>query len=70
MQHAIARLSFFFNALCKNVVYVSTLDKLESELVVTLCLLEKHFPPSFFDIMFHLTVHLVRELRLCGPILF
>ena len=28
VQHTIARLSFFFNALCKKVVDVSTLDKL------------------------------------------
>ncbi|RVW33032.1 hypothetical protein CK203_101237 [Vitis vinifera] len=33
-----------------------------------LCLLEKYFPPSIFDIMLHLTVHLVREVRLCGPV--
>ncbi|KAL6318249.1 hypothetical protein AAG906_035758 [Vitis piasezkii] len=41
---------------------------LQNDLVVTLCLLEKYFPPSFFDIMLHLTVHLVREVRLCGPV--
>ncbi|XP_073049489.1 uncharacterized protein [Primulina eburnea] len=28
------------------------------------------FPPSFFDVMLHLTVHLVREVRLCGPVYF
>ncbi|VVA39970.1 PREDICTED: transposon, partial [Prunus dulcis] len=38
--------------------------------VVTLCLLEKYFPPSFFDIMVHLVVDLVREVRLCGPVYF
>ncbi|XP_075497779.1 uncharacterized protein LOC142535021 [Primulina tabacum] len=27
-------------------------------------------PPSFFDVMLHLTVHLVREVRLCGPVYF
>ncbi|KAL6579112.1 hypothetical protein OROMI_009328 [Orobanche minor] len=27
-----------------------------------------YFPPSFFDIMVHLTVHLVREIRFCGPV--
>ena len=27
-----------------------------------------YFPPSFFDIMVHLIVHLVREIRLCGLI--
>jgi len=26
------------------------------------------FPPSLFDIMVHLVVHLVREIRLCGPV--
>ncbi|GJS85674.1 putative transposase-associated domain-containing protein [Tanacetum coccineum] len=36
-------------------------DKMQAELVVTLCLLEKFFPSSFFDIMIHLTVHLTRE---------
>ena len=51
-------------------VDVSTLDKLQNELVVTLCLLEKYFPPSFFDIMIHLTVHIVKEVRLCGPVYF
>ena len=68
VRHAICRLSFFFNALCSKVVDVSALDKLQNDLVVTLCLLEKYFPPSFFDIMLHLTVHLVREVRLCGPV--
>ena len=47
---------------------MSTLDKLQNELVVTLCLLEKYFPPSFFDIMIHLMVHLIRDVRLCGPV--
>ncbi|KAL6348316.1 hypothetical protein AAG906_005615 [Vitis piasezkii] len=58
---------FFFNARSK-VVDVSAPDKLQNDLVVTLCLLEKYFPPSFFDIVLHLLVHLVREVRLCGPV--
>ena len=37
VRHATARLSLFFNDLCKKVVDVSTLDKLQNELVVTLC---------------------------------
>ncbi|XP_062000002.1 uncharacterized protein LOC133746279 [Rosa rugosa] len=31
-------------------------------------MLEMYFPPSFFDIMVHLTIHLAREARLCGPV--
>ncbi|GJS23167.1 putative transposase-associated domain-containing protein [Tanacetum coccineum] len=51
-------------------IILQELDKMQAELVVTLCLLEKFFPPSFFDIMIHLTVHLTREVKLCGPICF
>ncbi|KAL0556778.1 hypothetical protein IC582_005294 [Cucumis melo] len=40
------------------------LDALQEDIVMTLCNLEKYFPPSFFTIM----VHLVRELKLCGPV--
>ncbi|CAL2255934.1 unnamed protein product [Prunus armeniaca] len=69
-KYAITRLCFFFNAICAKTVDVSKLDKLEEDVVVTLCLLEKYFPPSFFNIMVHLVVHLVREVRLCGPVYF
>ena len=44
--------------------------EMEAEIVETLCLFERFFPPSFFDIMVHLTVHLGREARLGGPIHF
>ena len=27
-----------------------------------------YFPPAFFDIMVHLIVHLVKEIKCCGPI--
>ena len=30
--------------------------------------LEMYFPLSFFDIMVRLIVHLVREIKCCGPI--
>lgn len=46
------------------------LDNLQDDVVETLCLLEKYSPPSFFGIMIHLTVHLVRELRYCGPVAY
>ncbi|CAL2254928.1 unnamed protein product [Prunus armeniaca] len=69
-RYPITRLWFFFNAICAKIVDVSRLDKLEEYVVVTLCLLEKYFPPSFFDVMVHLVVHLVREVRLCGPVYF
>ena len=68
VRDAIIRLCFFFNSLCAMVIDVTILDKLDMDITVTLCMLEKCFPPSFFDIMIHLTVHLVNEVRLCGPV--
>ena len=46
---------------------MSKLDRIQDELVVTLCSPEKCFPHSFFDIILHLTMHLTRDVRLCGP---
>ena len=70
VRKTIISLCHFFNELCSKVVEVGKLGKLQSDIVVTLCLLEKYFPPSFFDVMIHLMVHLVREVRLCGPVFF
>ncbi|XP_039134115.1 uncharacterized protein LOC120271498 isoform X3 [Dioscorea cayenensis subsp. rotundata] len=36
--------------------------------VRTLCNLERIFPPSFFDVMIHLVVHLASEAKLAGPV--
>ena len=44
------------------------LDELENEATIILCQLEMYFPPTFFDIMVHLIVHLVREIKCCGPV--
>ncbi|XP_057249341.1 uncharacterized protein LOC104883507 [Beta vulgaris subsp. vulgaris] len=64
---SITRLCSFFHAIYNKVIDPKDLDDLESEIVVILCQLEMYFPPSFFDVMIHLTVHLVREARYYGP---
>jgi len=58
----------FFNKLCSKVIDVSEFQKLESDFVVTLCKMEILFPPSFFTIMVHLTIHLAREALIAGPV--
>ena len=68
VRHTITRLSSFFSSISCKVIDPSNLDELQNEIVVILCELEMCFPPSFFDIMVHLVVHLVREVRLCGPV--
>lgn len=62
------RLSAFFRGLCSKVIKPQDLDRLQLEITETLCELEKIFLPNFFDIMVHLPVHLVNEVRLGGPV--
>jgi hypothetical protein len=40
--------------------------ELKSDVVYSLCLLEKVFLPNFFDLMTHVVIHLIDELELCG----
>lgn len=70
VRYAIIRFCHFFKAISSKVIDVDKLKKMQADLIVTVCDLEKFFPPSFFDIMIHLSVHLVREVELCGPIFF
>ena len=65
---AITRLCFLFNVIYSKVIDPKQLDDLENEASIIICQLEMYFPPAFFDIMVHLVVHLVREIRLCGPV--
>lgn len=64
----IVRLSRVFQRLCAKVVDPESEQQLMEDTVETLCMMETELPPSFFDIMVHLTVHLVEELFLCGPV--
>nr|GMD39268.1 uncharacterized protein LOC109190933 [Ipomoea batatas] len=41
---------------------------MENSIVLTLCKLERFFPPALFDCMEHLPVHLPYETRLGGPV--
>ncbi|XP_050887893.1 uncharacterized protein LOC127093034 [Lathyrus oleraceus] len=54
----------------QKVIEVADLDILQYEIVETLCQFETISPPSFFDIMVHLPIHLVNEMRMGGPIQF
>ncbi|CAE5974205.1 unnamed protein product [Arabidopsis arenosa] len=65
---AIVRLCSFFNHLCQRVIDREQILTLDAEVVETLCMFERFVPPSFFDIMVNLTVHLGREARLEGCI--
>ncbi|CAM8895854.1 unnamed protein product [Rhodiola kirilowii] len=68
VRAAVQRLCIIFSSLCAKVIDTSELDGLQEQIVVTLCQLEMFSPPSFFDIIVHLTVHLVRELQILRPV--
>nr|GEZ47530.1 hypothetical protein [Tanacetum cinerariifolium] len=63
---AVTDYCFFFKGLCAKVLDLSELDNMEYQLVQTLCELEQIFPPSFFTVMVHLTIHLIYEAKLGG----
>ena len=65
VRHAITQLCFFFNAICIKVIGINKFDEQENGAAIILCQLEMYFPP-FFNIMVHLIVHLVREIKCCG----
>ncbi|XP_020249742.1 uncharacterized protein LOC109827184 [Asparagus officinalis] len=58
----------FFRELCSKVIDVHLIEKLEQSIPIILCKLERIFPPAFFDVMVHLTVHLAKEAKLAGPV--
>ncbi|XP_076959510.1 uncharacterized protein LOC143635608 [Bidens hawaiensis] len=66
-QKKAATVLFFFKSISSKEIELEEVEKLEADLFVTLCLLKKYFAPSFFDVMVHLTVHIARKVKLCGP---
>lgn len=64
---AIMRACRLFRRLCCKVWDPSQEESLREDVAITMCLMEMNFPPTFFDIMSHLPVHLVLELFILGP---
>jgi len=64
----ITEVSHFFKDLCCTTVKKEDLNVMEQNFPIILCKLERIFPPSFFDSMEHLPIHLAYETRLGGPV--
>jgi len=65
---AIVKLCAFLNAISQKVIDQDTLTRLQKDVVQCLVSFELVFPPSFFNIMTHLLVHLVDEIFILGPV--
>jgi hypothetical protein len=64
----IVELSTFFQGICSTTLTQEDMDRLERNVIITLCKMEQIFPPGFFTSMVHVVIHLVRECRLGGPV--
>ena len=58
----------FFRDLCTRSLTPEGIRQLKSDIPIILCNVEKIFPPSFFDVMEHLAIHLPKEAELGGPV--
>ena len=68
VQTALIELGVFFRELCCQKLKINLLERSKKDIVLILCKLEKIFPPSFFDVMVHLAIHLPKEVFLAGPV--
>jgi hypothetical protein len=60
----------YFKVLYGKVIDADEMEHWEAEIAEILCQLEMIFPPSFFDMMVHVTIHLASEVRIAGPVQF
>ena len=65
---ALTEISHFFIDICSSKLNVDHIERLETNIVETVCKLEMIFPPSFFDSMKHLPVHLLFEVKVGVPV--
>ena len=68
VRTAITELGRFFRNICSRTLKVDALLKMEADIALILCKLESLYPPSFFDVMVHLAVHLPREALVASPV--
>ena len=60
--------SNFFRDFCSTTLSDCYLAKMEENIPIIICKLERLLPPAFFDSMEHLIIHLAHEARLGGPV--
>lgn len=66
--NVVTEVSQFFRDLCSTTLQVEDVLRLEKNIPEILCKLERIFPPSFFNSMEHLPIHLPYEAKVGGPV--
>ncbi|KAL3643645.1 hypothetical protein CASFOL_014460 [Castilleja foliolosa] len=70
VREILTELGHFFQNLCCKKLNKTELEKMKEDICLILCKLEKIYPPAFFDVMVHLSIHLLDEAILGGPVQF
>ena len=65
---AVVKLCAFLNEISQKAIDPNKLTRLQNDVVQCLVSFEMVFPPSFFNIMTHLLVHIVKEINILGPV--
>ena len=65
---ALTEISHFFRDIFSSKLNVDHIERLEMNIVETLCKLEMIFPSSFFNSIEHLLIHLLFEAKVGGPV--
>jgi hypothetical protein len=60
-------LSYLYMQICAKQVSKLMMQKLEKEITVLVCKMEKIFPPRWFNAMQYLLVHLPSKAKVGGP---
>jgi hypothetical protein len=68
VRATIIKLCAFFNAISHKAIDPTSLLKLQEDAVQSIVSLEMIFSPSYFNVMMHLLVHLVKEIGILGPV--
>jgi hypothetical protein len=68
ISNTLTEFSEVFRELTSHILKLENLCLMEQSIPIILCKLEQIFPPSFFDSMEHLPIHLPYEARLGGPV--
>ncbi|XP_062119146.1 uncharacterized protein LOC133832883 [Humulus lupulus] len=68
IRTALIELCQFFQKICAKTIQVDDITELKDGIVIIWCKLEKIFPPSFFNVMVHLCMHLPDQVLFGGSV--
>jgi hypothetical protein len=68
--YALLKINHFFRNICSKKLHTQHIEKLETNIIQKIWKLEMIFPSSFFDLMEHLSINLLFEVKIRGLVLY